>query len=107
VTSLFRTTNRSNKDERNGTMGILDRIHMADAEDKAVKEFLKNRWPDWSAPKYAPQAMIPQLNTFGEKGWELVHMKPVVLGKDNDVIHSFAGTAQTHVYFCVFKRVKQ
>ena len=82
----------------------------ANAENKDVKEFLKECWPDYSWPKYAPQAMMPELNTLGEQGWELVHMEPVVVGKNHDVGFSYGGsggTSWTNIYFCVFKRVKQ
>jgi len=77
----------------------------AEAESDAVKQYLKQRWPDWDPGKYAPQAMIPQLNEFGQNGWELVHMTPVAdVGKNHDV--KFVGdlTCWSHSYFCDFKR---
>ena len=82
----------------------------ANAENKDVKEFLKECWPDYSWPKYAPQAMMPELNTLGEQGWELVHMEPVVVGENHDVGFIYGGsggTSWTNIYFCVFKRRKQ
>ena len=49
---------------------------------------------------------MPTLNDIGRKGWELVHMQPVFVGKNEDVlIHDSAGyTRWSNAYFCVFKR---
>lgn len=55
-------------------------------------------------PKYAPQAMIPELNELGKLGWELVHMEPAIVGKNNDVLTHTAERMWTNAYFCVFKR---
>jgi hypothetical protein len=80
----------------------------ADAEPQ--REFLEQEWPDWKAPRYTPEAMIPELNEFGEMGWELVHMEPVGgVGDKRDV--SFTRgygtmTVWSNAYFCVFKRRK-
>jgi hypothetical protein len=80
-------------------------IH-ASAKSKEVREFLTQRWPAWkNPPQFTPEAMIPELNTLGELGWELVHMQPVDrVGKKGD-IHMGDGS-WTSVYFCVFKRRK-
>ena len=51
--------------------------------------------------------MMPRLDAYGKDGWELVHMQPVVVGKNADVlaIDSGRGMASwTSSYFCVFKR---
>ncbi len=81
-----------------------------EADAKREEDFLRERW-DWKAgiPPYAPQAMIPQLDSLGEQGWELVHMQPVQAGKKGDVLVADAGSGQrtwTNAYFCVFKRLK-
>ena len=56
-------------------------------------------------PKYAPQAMIPELNELGKLGWELVHMEPAVIGKNDDILmHNYDNREWTNAYFCVFKR---
>ena len=55
-------------------------------------------------PAYAPQALIPELNGLGEKGWELVHIEPVHAGKNGDVLINAQDRNWTHTYFCVFKR---
>ena len=52
-----------------------------------------------------PEAMIPQLNAIGAQGWELIHMEPVVVGRNADVLmHSDNSNKWTSTYFCVFKR---
>ena len=85
----------------------------ANIEHKGVQEYLKKIWPDWNPPKYTPQAMIPELNAFGEEGWELIHREPIhSTGRNFDVGFDTGGgsPAATHwsnVYFCVFKRRKQ
>ena len=80
----------------------------ADATSKDVKEYLKNRWPNFKPDAHAPEAMIPSLNNMGQNGWELVSMQPVFVGKNSDVILPEAGsglnTLWTHIYFCAFKR---
>jgi hypothetical protein len=58
--------------------------------------------------KYDPRAMISELDSLGQDGWELIHMQPVVVGSNFDVA---AGGSEnttkgpwTNKYFCVFKR---
>ena len=57
-------------------------------------------------PKFSPLFMIPELNQLGEKGWELVHMEPVIIGKNHDVLVQEGGGVKRWAtnYFCVFKR---
>lgn len=56
-------------------------------------------------PKFSPYALIPQLNRLGEKGWELIHMEPVVVGRNHDVmVHPTNMEYWSSTYFCVFKR---
>lgn len=77
----------------------------AHVDTPGVREYLKRRYPDWSPPRNAPQAMIPQLNEFGEEGWELVHMEPVAeVGKNYDVFFAGQDFRWSNTYFCVFKR---
>lgn len=59
-----------------------------------------------SLPRYSPLTMIPELNQLGAKGWELVHMEPVVLGSNHDVLLIEGGGMKRWArnYFCVFKR---
>jgi hypothetical protein len=54
--------------------------------------------------KFTPLAMIPEMNALGKKGWELVHMEPVHVGNNEDVLINAQDRNWTHRYFCVFKR---
>jgi hypothetical protein len=57
-------------------------------------------------PRYSPLTMIPELNQLGEKGWELVHMQPVFIGSNHDILLIEGGGMKRWAtnYFCVFKR---
>jgi hypothetical protein len=92
----------------------LTKFIWAHLDNEGAEELIKQSWPKWNPPEYAPQTMIPELDAWGENGWELVHMEPVPkVGKNYDVgfVHSEAaglgGITWSNVYFCVFKRPKQ
>ncbi len=55
---------------------------------------------------YSPETMMPELDRLGAKGWELVNMQPVYVGRNDDVLlHEGGGSRRwTNKYFCVFKR---
>ena len=79
------------------------------AEVNTQKRELIDMFPDiHAAPKYDPRALIPELDSLGHDGWELVHMEPVIAGNNGDIC--MGSTEQTSVrpwtntYFCVFKR---
>ena len=57
-------------------------------------------------PVYSPEAMMPELDKLGAKGWELVHMEPAYVGSKNDImLHEGGGSRRwTNKYFCAFKR---
>ena len=76
-------------------------VHMQSA-DTLYSELVDGE----NLPRNSPQAMIPELNRLGEKGWELVHMEPVFIGKNHDVLlHEGGGMKRWATnYFCVFKR---
>jgi hypothetical protein len=80
-----------------------------EADAQREEDFLRERW-DWKAgiPPYIPQSMIPQLDSLGDQGWELVHMQPVRAGNNGDVLiaDTSSGRVWTGTYFCVFKRPK-
>ena len=61
--------------------------------------------PPGEHPQYSPYALIPELNSFGAKGWELIHMESVSMGRNHDVVKpdATAGKWGRH-YFCAFKR---
>ncbi len=105
-------------------------ILRATAHDPETKAYLQSVWPGWEPPRFAPQALIPKLNEYGANGWELLHIQPVYLDDDaNMLVHggpnppddpitgmikakaripSSGGgsepTRYTHAYFCAFKR---
>jgi hypothetical protein len=80
----------------------------ADVEGPGVREYLERDLADWqNPPRYIPQAMIPYLNTLGQQGWEMVHMQPVSIGVNYDVmIHEGSSSTRqwSNTYFCAFKR---
>jgi hypothetical protein len=81
------------------------------AEAEREMDFLQSNW-SWKngIPRNTPQAMIPELNSLGDQGWELVHMQPVMVGNNADVLiadPSSGSRSWTSTYFCVFKRVKE
>lgn len=77
----------------------------ADVNEAGVREYLKQRLPDWDPPQFAAQTLIPDLNKFGKKGWELVHMEPVArVGDNGDVLFPGDTRLWSNGYFCVFKR---
>ena len=80
----------------------------ANIEEPGVREYIQKRWPNWkNLDKYTPETMLPVLNTFGEAGWELLHIEPVALSKDSKVIFAGEIEVSTNWYFCVFKRRKE
>lgn len=55
--------------------------------------------------KYSPYSLMPQLNRFGQQGWELVSIEPVSVGKQGDVVLPDANAGRWgRSYFCCFKR---
>lgn len=61
--------------------------------------------PPGDHPKYSPLFLIPELNDYGAKGWELIHMEPVSPGRNHDVVIPDASAMKWgRHYFCVFKR---
>jgi hypothetical protein len=88
----------------------LTKFIWASIENEGAREYLQGAWPGWQPAKYSPETMIPELNAYGDKGWELVHMEPVgAAGKNRDVgfIAGEAIPRWSNVYFCVFKRKKR
>lgn len=80
------------------------------AEAEREMEFLQSNW-SWKngIPRYTPESLIPQLNALGDQGWELIHMEPVMVGNNGDVLVQDAGSggrSWASSYFCVFKRAK-
>jgi hypothetical protein len=80
----------------------------ANINNEGTKEYIKQTFPNWKDPPiFSPQTMVPDLNSWGTEGWELVHMEPVAsVGKNGDVgfITGEGRTSWSNIYFCVFKR---
>ena len=56
-------------------------------------------------PTYSPYALIPELNQYGEKGWELVEIRPVIAGRNHDfMVHPNNMVHWSNTFFCAFKR---
>lgn len=78
----------------------------ANADKKDIRNFLREKTGVKRPPRYMVEAVMPELNKFGEQGWELVHMEPVQkVRKKGDVLFA-SGYRWSNVYFCVFKRRK-
>ena len=76
----------------------------ADSDNDDARSYL-DMMGQADAPPYTPAAMMPELNRLGAKGWELVHMEPVTVGRNHDVLtHDATARQWTNQYFCVFKR---
>jgi hypothetical protein len=84
----------------------LTRFVEADVQNQAEGKVYSELVGAENLPRYSPLTMIPELNRLGEKGWELVHMQPVFIGKNHDVLLLEGGGMKRWAmnYFCVFKR---
>jgi hypothetical protein len=84
----------------------LTRFVEADVRNQAMDTMYSELVDVENLPRYSPLAMIPELNRLGEKGWELVHMQPVYIGNNHDVLIQEGGGMKRWAtnYFCVFKR---
>ena len=61
--------------------------------------------PQGQHPKFSVYKLIPYLNYFGSKGWELVSLEPVQVGRNGDIRYCGASSGQwTYTYFASFKR---
>jgi hypothetical protein len=79
-----------------------------EAEPEPVMDYLEQikSWTN-GVPHNTPEAMMPRLDAYGQDGWELVHMQPVVVGRNADILAADSGrgvASWTSSYFCVFKR---
>ena len=76
-------------------------------EARQEQAFLQRNFAGQDLPKYSVFAALPRLNAIGERGWELVQMEPVILGRNGDVqITANDLSLWTNTYLCVFKRRK-
>lgn len=61
--------------------------------------------PPGPHPKYSVYTLIPQLNEFGARGWELVSLDPVQKGRNGDLrLCDASSDMWTYTYFASFKR---
>ena len=97
------------------------RVEILRSDSEAQLAFLQQRWPqglrdttptlfsnlpEKPYPPYTPYALQPQLDTFGEQGWELVTMQPAVIGYNGDVLISGRERTWATEYLCTFKKRK-
>lgn len=77
----------------------------ANIDNEGSREYMSANWPGWEASRYAPQTVNPLLNSFGQAGWELVHMEAVAgVGGNGDIRFTGEFPTYSRFYFCVFKR---
>ncbi len=81
-----------------------------EADAQKHMAFLQEKWPGHHFPMYAAQALMPQLDYYGQHGWELVSVQPVIVGENGDILiddrrEGWSGS-WTSTYLCVFKRPK-
>lgn len=69
---------------------------------------LSDDLPTGSHPRYSVYTLMPQLNEFGARGWELVSLDPVQEGGNGDLRICDASSGQwTYTYLAAFKRRTQ
>ena len=70
-----------------------------------LDDFVQQFYVDTRVPKYAVQALLPRLNELGEDGWELVHLQPVKVSFEGNILLQAHNQAlYTNTYLCAFKR---
>ncbi len=75
----------------------------ANIKGRDQRKQLQKRFDKRKLPRYMVESLLPQLNQYGDEGWELIHMEPVPgLGRKGDILFGARGWSNT--YFCVFKR---
>ena len=80
-------------------------VELVTADSQYDLPYVQQFYPQGRAPIYAIQSILPRLNYLGEQGWELVHMQPVRMGSNGDVMMESGGAREwTNVYLCAFKR---
>lgn len=77
----------------------------ASIKGREQRKELQKRFGKRKLPRYMVESLLPELNKFGEEGWELIHMEPVpAVGRKGNVL--FAPRRWSNTYFCVLKRRK-
>jgi hypothetical protein len=57
-----------------------------DVDASAQRGFLETLWPSIEFLNYAPRALMPELDKYGNLGWELVSIQLVIFGDNGDVL---------------------
>jgi hypothetical protein len=86
-------------------------IAYLEADAQKQRTFLQQRWPGKQFPVSAAEALMPLLDGYGQEGWELVSMQPVIVGENGDILindrrDGWTGR-WTSTYLCAFKRPKR
>ena len=79
-------------------------VLFASTQNKGASQYLKQRWPNFNPSIYAPETLIPDLNIYGEAGWELISIQPVDQGKNGDIRVNGDIGMWTNKYLCAFRR---
>lgn len=82
-------------------------ILYAHIDEEGVKGYLQQTQREWkNLPIHHISTLEPQLNKWGEKGWELVHIEPInAVGKKGDLGFVYVeGKNWRKHFFCLFKR---
>ena|ERR1051326_394297 len=98
------------------------RIEILRSDSEPQMAFLRQRWPQGIKhpeslyysfrgkaapfPRYTPYTLQPQLDAFGEQGWELVTMQPVTISRNGDILIARNVQTWTPDYLCTFKKRK-
>jgi hypothetical protein len=75
-------------------------VLIADIDNAGAMEYLAGMYPGWNLPVYTPESLTPDLNAYGQEGWELLSLQPVGLAEDGKVTPD----ASTNIYLTVFRR---
>lgn len=79
----------------------------ANVKGREKRKELQKRFGKRKLPRYMVESLLPELNKFGEEGWELIHMEPVPgVGRKGNVLFLGASRRWSNTYFCVLKRRK-
>ncbi|HEX6779553.1 MAG TPA: hypothetical protein VF099_15195 [Ktedonobacterales bacterium] len=73
------------------------------------QQFLSQHLPSLVYSYAAPEALIPQLDYYGDQGWELVAIQPVMISQNGEATVAGGGhlPIKTSDYLCTFKRLRQ
>jgi hypothetical protein len=83
------------------------RVYDSNLPDDEAQQYVESLYPDHTMRKFDFMKVEAFLNTWGEKGWELVHMELVnAIGENGDLgVRSIeSANSWRRVFFCVFRR---